>query len=1303
MIKKQLLVILATIVLSFSAFAQFDRGNGTQNDPYLISTKAQFLAIRNNLSACYKQIADIDLGDLGTLGENEAIITGDFSGTYDGNGKSISYSVKFVGTTTYSSYGLFEKVSGIIKNLRITSSSAMLTGTAGDLNVGLICGLLLSDGVITDCHVTGDINSTVDPGGGSGSDAGLIAGQSLGKIKYSSGTGNVVGVGYAGGLVGQLNDAWGHYSGSNNGEIIGCSFVGSVKAVAPTGYEEENAGACGSYAGGICGFVAGEGNADPEISLSYANATLEGTDAYGLAYFSNKSEERNTSVYGSYSDIYVKGTVNGSNIDTESEIANRGSGNRYDNTNHNSVEINSTLNGVVNNTDEANEKIYFSRETGEIILVFGRPSQDEDLGDDYIDNEDVVVSVCEPLQEEITFNRVKYENSYWGWSDTYYRFYASWPSNQGDRWYWVLKRDDGTEVTHSTKNHSDNSNKVEVEVGNTSSWGSINADEYVFSVRRVCSEGDSSYYTYETFKVNNNSEINNGSCSSVANLAVRDITTNSAVVSWTSASNTCKYRIDGGNYTTIQSTIQSSNGNYNYSDTLTGLTQNTTYKIEVRAICGNNESKSELIEFKTDEITINNSCDRPTGLQIVETTVGSVKQYTAKWIAVQDATWEYLFKDSVGDTITYGTTTGNSVSLGHDGTDGLADGEYVFSVRRICEGVDNTLNRYETCLINIEFTCTSITGLSVSSITTNSAEVNWQGESGSSYQFKLNDGGDETLTTTQKTLTGLTPNTLYTIEIRKICSANSLSQVEIIQFKTKQVASQVPFETVKDGNFEQPSTWNRNSVPTGNNEGTITIKHEVVLNSTLTLNGNTKINIDHSNGNKGVLTIDQQGQLINKTTEDVNGIVEVKTPIKKINQWTFIGAPFVENSSNQYKLEILKPVTGCDIVITGYDFNAGDWGADNDNPSYLYVNNYVGTGEGYMGFPFYDGVVTFTTYGDLWDYTNGRMNTYDNATPKYKLNNNDFTLTKTVCPNDNSGRYLPLSNPYPAKLSVNKFLADNTAVQGLCVYRLNNNTRQWQTLFNGNLSNSEGKEILMTEGFFVNFSSSGEKTITFKKEHMTNYPTTSSKSAVEREFIELSLVQNNHASKLYFAHNEQAEQGYDIFDADKLFAMTEMTEPYFVTDGIALVKEEVAELPYYATMNVRSFEHDSVSFVANNIPEGYSVSIIDGEETIELTENSAYSTLVSRGENANRFKVLIKKSVGLGEVEELEVEITNSNRLVNVSSTEEELQIEVYNALGQKVFATKDRNFTLNNVSAGAYVVKAFNNTASKTQKIVIK
>jgi hypothetical protein len=242
----------------------------------------------------------------------------------------------------------------------------------------------------------------------------------------------------------------------------------------------------------------------------------------------------------------------------------------------------------------------------------------------------------------------------------------------------------------------------------------------------------------------------------------------------------------------------------------------------------------------------------------------------------------------------------------------------------------------------------------------------------------------------------------------------------------------------------------------------------------------------------------------------------------------------------------------------------------------------------------------------------------------------------------------------------------------------------------------------MTEGFFVNCSTANGN-IVFSKNQLVNYPNQAKSSRTPREFVKFALVDGKKEVDLLFAHNQEAEQNYDIYDANKMFSPIEIAEPYFVTNGLALVKEEVNTLPYYATMNVRSYENKEVKFKANYIPQGYAVSLIDGEETIDLLQGQEYTTTISAGENANRFKLLIKKSVGLGEVEELEVEITNSNRLVNVSSTEEDLQIEVYNALGQKVFATKDRNFTLNNVSAGAYVVKAFNNKASKTQKIVIK
>lgn len=265
---------------------------------------------------------------------------------------------------------------------------------------------------------------------------------------------------------------------------------------------------------------------------------------------------------------------------------------------------------------------------------------------------------------------------------------------------------------------------------------------------------------------------------------------------------------------------------------------------------------------------------------------------------------------------------------------------------------------------------------------------------------------------------------------------------------------------------------------------------------------------------------------------------------------------------------------------------------------------------------------------------------------------------------------MPLANPYTFKL----------------------NGESWQTVTSG--------VINVTEGFFVNFVNGGSQTAHFKTSQRS---TSSAKASVEREFVRLAMLEGEREIELLFAQNEDANEGYDIFDANKLFSPYEITEPYFVTNNIALVKEEVNTLPYYATMNVRSFENKEVKFKANYIPEGYAVSLIDGDETIDLNEGVEYVTNVMAGENADRFKVLIKKSLSIKDAEELQVNIYNDNRYVNIETSESDLQIEVYNALGQRVFATKDRNFVLNDVSAGAYLVKAFSKTASKSQKIVVR
>ena len=64
--------------------------------------------------------------------------------------------------------------------------------------------------------------------------------------------------------------------------------------------------------------------------------------------------------------------------------------------------------------------------------------------------------------------------------------------------------------------------------------------------------------------------------------------------------------------------------------------------------------------------------------------------------------------------------------------------------------------------------CDAPTALSANNITETSAEITWNGTA-STYEFKLNGGEAETLTTITKTLTGLTANTAYTVEVRAVC------------------------------------------------------------------------------------------------------------------------------------------------------------------------------------------------------------------------------------------------------------------------------------------------------------------------------------------------------------------------------------------------------------------------------------------------------------------------------------------------------------------------------------------------------
>ena len=476
------------------------------------------------------------------------------------------------------------------------------------------------------------------------------------------------------------------------------------------------------------------------------------------------------------------------------------------------------------------------------------------------------------------------------------------------------------------------------------------------------------------------------------------------------------------------------------------------------------------------------------------------------------------------------------------------------------------------------------------------------------------------------------------------------------------------YTVVNNGTFDANSTWSNGvaplnlhniPLPEGGVEIIIGEGKTLRLNTTLVLSNNIRL------VNNGTLVICSGGDLVNTTETNLTGNIVVEKQVSA-NKWYLTAAPFTDYSMNV--IEIPTSGTNADVAAISYDYSQGAWSSN-----YMTTADNMSAGESFFMWPFYTGQVNFVPNGCV-------------------LNNGNISVARNITQYSSNGHWMALANPYPGDLDVAKFLASSgLPTQGRIVY----------TYSNGGFNTISSGVIHVTDGFFVNVGRTGDATINFTKGQLKNYPT--AKSAIQTpEFIDFAVEYDYNSIKVHFAQNDEAEQSYDIFDANKLFATTGIIEPYFVTDGIELAKEEVKTLPYYATLNVRSAETDTVRFVAKNIPEEYSISLIDGEQTIDMVEGDMYEVVLEEGENADRFKLLVKKSLSIADVEETQLAIINHNRHINILS-QENMNVEVYNALGQKVYQTNEKNFVLNNVPAGAYIVKANAGNCIETAKIIVK
>ena len=439
-------------------------------------------------------------------------------------------------------------------------------------------------------------------------------------------------------------------------------------------------------------------------------------------------------------------------------------------------------------------------------------------------------------------------------------------------------------------------------------------------------------------------------------------------------------------------------------------------------------------------------------------------------------------------------------------------------------------------------------------------------------------------------------------------------------------------------------------------------------NDTITLESDFMITRKVGLINNGVLRIPYGKQLIDTTNGVITGIIEIETPILPTDKWSFVGAPL-----SDYKLEVIKPGTR-DVAVSTFDYTTGNWSNE-----WATIETPIGTGEGFFLWSFANEPTVFTT-----DSESGLQN--------YSLNNaQEIIATKNLTTYQN-GNWFALANPYTFKLDVDSIISQNkTKIQGQDgIYKLNNNG-EFQYITEG--------EINVTEGFFLNYANSGKDTVRFSKTQRKR----NAKTEKKKEYITLKLQDKERETQLLFSHNEKAKTNYDIFDANKLFSLTEITEPYFLTDGVALVKEEVDKLPYTATLNVRSAESKEVQFRVDNIPENITVFLLDNGQEILMNNSAEYTTTITEGENAERFQLLVKKQQRLEEIKTNEIAIKNNNREIYIETSLDNLQVKVFNSLGQEIFSTKEKIFTLNKLSAGAYLIKAYNKNTIQTAKIIIK
>ncbi|MCQ2118856.1 MAG: carboxypeptidase regulatory-like domain-containing protein [Bacteroidales bacterium] len=270
--------------------SSFAGGSGTSVDPYQIKTGSQLVLIKDYTDKCFILCNNINLNNLSWPGF-------DFSGTFDGNGCTIS-NLKI--THTEDNLGLFSEVTGTVKSLTINGVDIQ---SGNSNNIGAIAGTLRSKGSIINCTICLNTQSKILGNSNIGGAIGYLGYEyndydmSISNIQViSNSSSNVIlGNNKVGGIVGFLCRA------THKKTIEKCHVDANI--------------AGGAYIGGICG--GGQNYYDYITNCSY-RGTLSG-------------DSKVAGIYGGYTDTIGSGniTITGCKADVVLKVTDNYSGGIY--------------------------------------------------------------------------------------------------------------------------------------------------------------------------------------------------------------------------------------------------------------------------------------------------------------------------------------------------------------------------------------------------------------------------------------------------------------------------------------------------------------------------------------------------------------------------------------------------------------------------------------------------------------------------------------------------------------------------------------------------------------------------------------------------------------------------------------------------------------------------------------------------------------------------------------------------------------------------------------------------------------